>query len=91
MQGRPRVLRRPDLGEWADDAACRRPNTPNMFPETIPDEARACMFCRRFCPVIDECREYGLSQGMSAAGVYGGLGEGTRERILRRRGRERSA
>lgn len=74
---RPRRVRRPDLGEWANSAACREPLAPNMFPETPAAEKRVTEFCRRFCPVIEECGEYGLSQGFDQAGVY----------VLRRRKR----
>lgn len=72
---------------WKADAACRGMD-PSLFffdednhwtPEGVAQAKRVC----EGCPVIAECREYGLAEKF---GIFGGLTERERRWIRRRRG-----
>lgn len=71
----------PPLGEWANRGACRTVETAVFYPSPITragreyDEARAVC---AVCPVIDDCRAYGLEH--NPPGMWGGLSEWDRRR-----------
>ncbi|MCA1569328.1 MAG: WhiB family transcriptional regulator [Chloroflexi bacterium] len=70
---------------WREHAACRGKDPAIWFP-TRGDfelEERAREVCRG-CPVRPECREYALDAG-EPMGIWGGLSERQREKILGRR------
>jgi WhiB family redox-sensing transcriptional regulator len=77
---------------WRGDAECRRENAAVFFPpphfEMKPEkderEDKARALCRA-CPVQRECLEYSLS-GQEPPGIWGGLNELERRRLLRQRG-----
>ncbi|GAB4663350.1 hypothetical protein MOKP76_05960 [Mycobacterium avium subsp. hominissuis] len=52
-------------------------------------QAEAKAICQ-YCPVLDECRSYGLNKGRDQRGVLGGMTMAERVRELRRQ-RRRSA
>lgn len=67
--------------EWMDDAACRGMGTDLFFPgRDEPDEAARAV-CRA-CPVMAECRAYGLAE---RHGIWGGLSERQRRQVRRHR------
>ncbi|MCY0957662.1 WhiB family transcriptional regulator [Streptomyces sp. H27-H5] len=73
---------------WDQDAACRLGNPLVFFPEgekdaVLEDTAEAKRICRT-CPVIHPCLVEALERG-EQWGVWGGLDEGERERLLLRR------
>jgi len=76
-------------GTWEDDAACRGGDVELFFSIEEADQAEALEFCEA-CPVRDRCLETAvLNQEMY--GIWGGMLEGDRRRIirdLRRRQRE---
>lgn len=79
--------------DWRHEAACCNEPTDLFFPvgSTGPAllqirEAKAV--CRR-CPVVRECGEWAL-ETRQGHGVWGGMSEADRERILRRAARNRS-
>ena len=75
---------------WEDDAHCRGSDPaiffgPNHFEPKREREAReaaAKTICQS-CPTLQACREYALSE-QETFGVWGGLGEADRRRILAR-------
>ncbi|HTL23617.1 MAG TPA: WhiB family transcriptional regulator [Mycobacteriales bacterium] len=77
---------------WRGDAECRRENAAVFFPpphfEMKPEkderEDKARALCRA-CPVQRECLEYSLSV-QEPHGIWGGLNELERRRLLRQRG-----
>lgn len=73
-----------DLDErpWAAYAACRTVDPDVFFPATEDDTASALRICRG-CPVIEECRDWALDMRIRY-GVWGGLTERDRRRVLRR-------
>jgi WhiB family redox-sensing transcriptional regulator len=82
--------------DWQHDAACRGQDAvfffaPNYFErreEKNAREAVAKSFCIR-CPVRDVCLEYALAS-REAHGIWGGLNEMERRRLLRERARAAS-
>ena len=76
---------------WRGDAECRRENAAVFFPpphfEMKPEkderEDKARALCRA-CPVQRECLEYSLSV-QEPHGIWGGLNELERKRLLRKR------
>jgi WhiB family transcriptional regulator, redox-sensing transcriptional regulator len=82
--------------EWQHNAACRGQDAvyffaPNYFErrdEKNAREAVAKSFCMR-CPVLDACLEYALAS-REAHGIWGGLNEMERRRMLRERARAAS-
>ena len=76
---------------WRVGALCRgddavfffAPNHMERKPEKDDRESRARSICGR-CPVLDECLDYALSVG-EPHGIWGGLNELQRRRLLRRR------
>ena len=73
-----------DLDErpWAAYAACRTADPDVFFPASEGDTDAALRICRG-CPVIDECRDWALDMRIRY-GVWGGLTERDRRRVLRR-------
>jgi len=57
-----------------------------MFREDPAGIAAAKRFCAG-CPVMSECRSYGLTTGKHDVGVWGGLSEEERRAALRRKPR----
>ncbi|HEY7763235.1 MAG TPA: WhiB family transcriptional regulator [Actinomycetota bacterium] len=82
--------------DWQHEAACRGQDAvyffaPSYFErreEKNAREAVAKSFCVR-CPVRVECLEYALST-REAHGIWGGLNEMERRRMLRERARAAS-
>lgn len=75
-----------DRGEdWRDDAECRDSDPELHFPvSTRPADAEpAKAVCRR-CPVVADCLSWAL-ETRQMHGVWGGLDEAERGRILRRK------
>ena len=76
---------------WRVLGACRGDNAVHFFPpphsECKPEkdarESKARALCR-VCPVHDECLEYALAVS-EPHGIWGGLNELERRRLLRRR------
>lgn len=69
---------------WAHQGLCVGQDPEIWFPKNEADEPVAVRVCVR-CPVKRECAEYAL-RIKEAHGVWGGLTEQDRRRILRRRG-----
>lgn len=73
---------RPDEYHWRDDAACLGLDTEAFYPtqgETAHMAKRVC----EHCSVQAECLRYALQMG-DDNGVWGGLGESERRRMVRR-------
>ena len=79
---------------WRGDAQCRRDNAAYFFPpahfERKPEkdlrEGAARALCRA-CPVQRECLEHSLATNESH-GIWGGLNELERRRLIRKRAAE---
>jgi WhiB family redox-sensing transcriptional regulator len=75
-----------DLGvddrPWAINGACRQFDPDLFFPGPDGSAADAVKICRA-CPVLDECREWALDARV-AFGIWGGMTERERRRVLRR-------
>ena len=79
---------------WRADAQCRRDNAVHFFPpahfERKPEkdarEGAARALCRT-CPVVRECLEHSLTTS-EPHGIWGGLNELERRRLLRKRAAE---
>jgi WhiB family redox-sensing transcriptional regulator len=69
--------------DWKADAACRDLDTNLFFPSSEDDAAPALQVCAS-CPVRETCLEFALSTRQDD-GVWGGLSEGDRRRLRRRR------
>jgi WhiB family transcriptional regulator, redox-sensing transcriptional regulator len=87
-------LRRPNLMDWRNRAACLDEDPELFFPigNTGPallqiEEAKAV--CRR-CEVIETCLKWAMDSGQDA-GVWGGLSEDERRALKRRHARARRA
>lgn len=72
----------PDERPWAALGACRDADPDLFFPGPDGDPGEAVRICRG-CPVLEECREWALETRV-AFGVWGGLTERDRRRLLRR-------
>ena len=74
----------PDLDDrpWAAYAACRHAEPDLFFPGSKGDSQAALRICRG-CPVVDDCLEWALDTRI-CYGVWGGLTERDRRRLLRR-------
>ena len=84
-----RGIGQPRAYDWRDDALCRRPQAEQFFPngktgEFLTQAADAKEFCRR-CPVALACAHWALNTRIQE-GVWGGLDETQRRRLLRRIG-----
>jgi WhiB family redox-sensing transcriptional regulator len=71
-----------DERPWAALASCRRYDPDIFFPGSEESSAAALRVCRA-CPVMDDCREWALDARVRY-GVWGGLTERERRRMLRR-------
>ncbi len=56
--------------------------------DSLAERNKAAKECGK-CPVIDQCRQYGV-QHPKESGVYGGLVETQREQIAKEQARERA-
>jgi WhiB family redox-sensing transcriptional regulator len=77
----------PGYRDWRDDAACRDVDPELFFPDGDVKSVRAQvtmakLTCRR-CPVSATCLSWALASGQEA-GIWGGLTEAERHRLLRR-------
>lgn len=71
--------------DWREYALCATLLTPDAwFPPRGPDPGRAARAVCAACPVTAECLEYALDHGIRE-GIFGGLGEGDRRQLGRRR------
>lgn len=77
-------------GEWWEQAACRDRNAELFFhsdhergPSRALRAAKAKAVCAT-CPVIVQCLEHALAQP-EPYGIWGGLDEHEREKLVRRR------
>ena len=75
--------------DWRELAACRREHTDLFFPVGSSPAAQAQTrdaqrVCRR-CPVVEACWAWAL-ETHEEYGVWGGMPEHARRRLLRRRG-----
>jgi WhiB family redox-sensing transcriptional regulator len=82
------------LPDWRDDAACLEVDPDLFFPDGDIRSARAQvkrakLICRG-CPVTATCLNWALVSGQEA-GIWGGLTEDERRRLLRRGRHFRSA
>jgi WhiB family transcriptional regulator, redox-sensing transcriptional regulator len=80
------------MGDWRHSAACRWTDAELHFPigttgSSVPQIEAAKSVCGA-CPVVSECREYALDNGITD-GIWGGLTEGERRAVARRRSRAR--
>lgn len=73
----------PDLGDWAEEAACRTSHPDLFFPETVRGDNHAKAICSR-CPVRTECLNHALDTD-EKYGVWGGLTPRERRRLQRNR------
>ena len=75
-----------DLGvddrPWVAYGACRQFHPDLFFPEPDESASDAVRICRA-CPVLTECRQWALDTRVRF-GVWGGLTERDRKRVLRR-------
>jgi WhiB family redox-sensing transcriptional regulator len=70
------------FGDWENGALCRMAEADLFFPQGPGDEARAKALCRS-CPVRWSCLAYALKNRVEH-GVWGGLSDRERRRILNR-------
>lgn len=75
--------------EWTEDALCAQTDPEIFFPEKGGSNKMAKAICAE-CPVIQECLEYALATA-DRYGVYGGLGERERRKLLSQRSRKVAA
>jgi len=79
-----------DSGDWRDDAACRTHPEPDLwFPsgDSAPYQLQiqqATNICFTQCAVRGQCLAYALDERLDT-GVWGGLSEGERRRLHRRK------
>jgi WhiB family redox-sensing transcriptional regulator len=77
-----------DARGWADEAACRGLDPSIFYPATEEEAAPAKQVCEE-CPVKDVCLEHAIER-REHNGVWGGATERERQRIIRRRRRQRA-
>ena len=81
-----------DTGNWRDDAECRTHPEPDMwFPSGSSSvhqrqTAEAKTICFTRCAVREQCLTYALQERLDI-GVWGGLDEGERRQLHRRKAR----
>lgn len=82
---RPGALDAPALEErpWAVYSACRTADPQIFFGATKDDERAALRVCAT-CTVREECLEFALASN-ERFGIWGGMNERERRRILRQR------
>lgn len=69
--------------DWTELAVCRKMDKSVFFPSTTGGVREAKAICAT-CPVSSECLKYAIDNDL-AYGVWGGLGETDRERLIRAR------
>jgi len=79
----PRIALPPTRTDWFDDAACRDADTTVFFPVSEAGAADAKAICST-CPVREECLEFAVDT-RQPDGVWGGLTQVERHRLIRRR------
>lgn len=75
--------------EWQKDAACHTADVNLFFPKR--GEANKIAQAKRICatcPVINECRQYGieLAQQFDTVGIFGGLTQQNRRTLMKEQG-----
>ena len=73
----------PPPGRWALEARCLDADPEEFFPSKGKPASAAKRICA-LCNVREQCLEYALTNDLRQ-GVWGGLGERERYRLLRRR------
>lgn len=73
----------PGPGPWVRQAACAGLPTSYFFSDD-PDDVKLALAVCRPCPVRDDCAAYALAIPI-LDGVWGGMTEADRRRIVRRR------
>jgi WhiB family redox-sensing transcriptional regulator len=81
------------MGDWRHSAECRWTDAELHFPigttgSSVLQIEEAKSVCGA-CPVVSECREYALDNGITD-GIWGGLTEDERRVVARRRSRARA-
>jgi WhiB family redox-sensing transcriptional regulator len=74
---------------WAGEAACRGLD-PAIFHPQDDTEAEAAKAICGACPVASDCLEHAIER-REKEGVWGGMTERERQRIIRRRRRDRAS
>ncbi len=85
QSGRPTETDRGDVRAWRRRAACRGLASGIFYPASDEEATEAKAVCDG-CPVREECLAYALA-AREKHGVWGGLTERERARLLRRRHR----
>ena len=75
--------------DWRLAAACRGADVEAFYSELEDDVQAALRICAS-CPVREACLDHAMSRG-EAFGVWGGVTETARRRVLRRQRRQRTA
>lgn len=73
---------------WKTEAACRGADRSLFFPGPSDPQAPAKEYCAR-CPVRRACLEYSIA-APELAGIWGGLGETKRKKIISAGDRDRA-
>lgn len=71
-------------GTWRQQASCRGVDPEIFYPVSEDDEATDAKAVCALCPVRESCLEHALTM-REKHGVWGGLTERERRRVLRRR------
>ena len=74
--------------DWSTQAACRGLDPLIFYPAT-DEEAEVAKGVCAACPVQDDCLEHAIEQ-REHNGVWGGATDRERQRIIRRRRRQRA-
>ena len=74
---------------WQRNASCVGPDSSIFYPPTDREAGRAKAVCAE-CPVRQDCLEFALTV-REKEGVWGGLTAVERQRLVRRRRRQRRA
>lgn len=84
MSHAPETLQPADM--WRDHAACSSPfiDPEEMFPSPAPGEILHAKTICHGCPVLTDCGTWALDTGVEY-GVWGGMSEGERRSVRRRR------
>lgn len=78
--------------KWREDAACKTAPVGIFFglpTEQAHPKAEAKDYCRR-CPVQQECLDFSIQSG-EMWGIWGGLDEKSRRKLMRKLGMEAEA
>lgn len=74
---------------WEGLPACQDENTELWFSLDPAEKLAAKTICRQ-CPITDDCLEYSIEKRIYY-GIWGGLDEIERDKIIRKRNRRLSA